>query len=287
MWIAAILMLLFQLVTAHAGSLEDCFEQVQDIDRRIHGCTDRIRQFPKDATAFFNRGAAYLSKGDLDRAIADYATVIQIDPAYSPAYYHRGIAYGGRAQYDQAIADFSKAVEINPGYGGAFDARARIHLMIDQRVLALRDAERAVSIDPFDAEFRDTRARAYEATGRIEEAIADYRRVLSSNPSAKSAVDSLSRLGVSLSTPKAPAGAASALNAPANAARKAKRSAANLHHYVPQPRHSREENAAQPRTYSREEIECERAKHEDASGQNAGYPCWAREAFSRNRIRGR
>ena len=85
MWITAILMLLWLAVAAHAGPLEDCFEQVQDFDRRIHGCTDRIRQFPRDATAFFNRGAAYLSKGDLDHAIADYTAVIQIDPAYSPA----------------------------------------------------------------------------------------------------------------------------------------------------------------------------------------------------------
>jgi len=38
--------------------------------------------------------------------------------------------------------------------------------------------------------------------------------------------------------------------------------------------------AAQPRTYSREEVECERAQHEDPSGYYAGYPCWAREALS-------
>jgi len=46
MWIIAILMLLWQAVAAYAGPLEDC-EQAQDIDRRIHGCTDRIHQFPE------------------------------------------------------------------------------------------------------------------------------------------------------------------------------------------------------------------------------------------------
>jgi len=39
--------------------------------------------------------------------------------------------------------------------------------------------------------------------------------------------------------------------------------------------------AVQPRTYSREEIECERARHEDPAGVYAGFPCWAREAFGR------
>lgn len=255
MWIAAILMLLWQAVAAHAGPLEDC-AQAQDVDRRIHGCTDRIRQFPSDATAFFNRGSAYLSKGDLDRAIADNTMVIYIDPAYATAYYHRGIAYERREQHDQAIADFSKAVEINPRHGGALDARARVYLKTDQRMLALRDAERAVSLEPFDEAFLDTRAHVYEALGRTREAIADYRRALSSNPSRKSAIDGLSRLGVS----------SSALNAPADAARQAKRSA-KPHHYAVQPR------------YSQQEIECERARHADAAGHYAGYPCWARAAL--------
>jgi hypothetical protein len=33
--------------------------------------------------------------------------------------------------------------------------------------------------------------------------------------------------------------------------------------------------------FTREEIECERARHEDPSGRYAGYPCWAGEAFGR------
>jgi tetratricopeptide (TPR) repeat protein len=253
MWITVILMLLWQAVAAHAGPLEDC-EQARDIDRRILGCTERVRQYPGDAKAFFNRGSAYLSKGDLDRAIGDNAQVIEIDPAYASAYYHRGIAYERREQYDQAIADFGKTVEINPRHGGAFDARARIYLKTSQHTLALRDAERAVSLDPFDEKFLDTRAHVYEALGRTQEAIADYRRVLSSNPSLKSAIDGLARLGASSPAVKA---------APADAAGKAKRIAKSQDH------------AAQPR-HSLEEIECERARYADSAGQYAGYPCWAR-----------
>ncbi len=256
-------MLLWQAVDARADPLEDC-EQAQDVDRRIHGCTYRIHQFPRDATAFFNRGSAHLSKGELDRDIADYTGVIQIDPAYSPAYYRRGIAYESRKQFDQALADFSKAVEIHPRHGGAFDARARTYLKINQHKPALRDAERAVSIDPFDAGFLDTRAQVYEALGRTQEAITDYRRVLSSNPSMKSAIDGLGRLGA-VSSP---------LNAPADAAERAKRSA-KPHHYAAQPQ------------YSQEEVECERAHAADPAGHFARYPCWAREALGHGNRRGR
>jgi tetratricopeptide (TPR) repeat protein len=253
MRIAAILMLLWLPLAAYAGPLEDC-EQAQDVDRRVDGCTVRISQYPRDATAFFNRGSAYLGRDDLDRAIADYARVIQIDPAYSPAYYYRGIAYERREQYNAAIADLSKAVEINPRHGSALNARARVYLKTDQHTLALADAERAVSLDPFDEEFLDTRAHVYEVLGRVQEATADYRRLLSKNPSMKSATDGLARLGVSPSS------------APAGAAGETERSA--------RPQH----DAAPPRR-SREQIECERAQYADPSGQYAGYPCWARAAL--------
>lgn len=264
MWITAILVLLWQTVAAHAGPIEDCFEQVQNIDVRIDGCTDRIRQFPRDATAFFNRGAAYLSKGEYDLAIADYTAVIQIDPAYSPAYYYRGIANESRELDDQAIADFSKAVELNPRNGRAFAARARVYLKTGRYAPALRDAERAVSLDPYDEASREARAHAYEALGHIREAVADYRRLLSGNPSMKSALDGLRRLGASPSAPKPAAddpGKAKVITKPSN--------------YTAQPR------------YSREETECELAEYQDPVRQYWGYPCWARDALGRSRVRGR
>jgi hypothetical protein len=33
------------------------------------------------------------------------------------------------------------------------------------------------------------------------------------------------------------------------------------------------------RRYSRQQVECERARHADPSGVYAGFPCWARDAF--------
>lgn len=41
----------------------------------------------------------------------------------------------------------------------------------------------------------------------------------------------------------------------------------------------------QTRVYSRQEVECERARHEDPTGAYAEYPCWAREVFGRARNR--
>jgi hypothetical protein len=62
------------------------------------------------------------------------------------------------------------------------------------------------------------------------------------------------------------AGGIVAVGAPADAAKKYKRSVER--HYYSVPR------------YSREAVECERARHADPTGAYRGYPCWAQEALS-------
>jgi tetratricopeptide (TPR) repeat protein len=197
-WIAVLLTLLLQ-TAAYAGPLEDC-EQDQDIDLRIRGCTERIRQFPSDAAAYFRRGEAYMSQGELDRAIADTSRVVQIDGWYAAAYFTRGMAYERKEQYDRAIADYGKTIEINPRHAGAHSARAVVYIRTGQPALALRDAERAVNLEPYEVDIVATRGRIYEALGRRDDAIADYRQVLAADPSAQVALDGLRRLGASSSS---------------------------------------------------------------------------------------
>ena len=52
----------------------------------------------------FNRGNAYVEKGEHDRAIIDYTFAIQLDPGYADAYDARGVAYTEKGSYDRAIA---------------------------------------------------------------------------------------------------------------------------------------------------------------------------------------
>jgi hypothetical protein len=61
-----------------------------------------------------------------------------------------------------------------------------------------------------------------------------------------------------------------ALHAPADSADPAKKR-------IMKPRTSAA--TVQSRTYSRQQVECERAQYEDPSGAYGGYPCWARGAL--------
>jgi hypothetical protein len=71
-------------------------------------------------------------------------------------------------------------------------------------------------------------------------------------------------------------GGALALNAPAvDAADKAKRTETKR---ITKPGYKKQR--PQYYSYSREAVECERARHADPTGRFGGYPCWAQEALS-------
>jgi tetratricopeptide (TPR) repeat protein len=80
--------------------------------------------------AYYDRGEAWIGKGDCDKtiacdkAIADYTKAIELDSKFVQAYDGRGSAWFIKGDYDKAIADFTKAIEIDPKYDQAYYGRA-------------------------------------------------------------------------------------------------------------------------------------------------------------------
>src|SRR5262249_20189751 len=73
---------------AFADALQDCAKLSGDA--AIQACDQAIRQNPRDAVSYGNRGVEYRNKGDLDRAIADFTKAIEINPKFVGAYNNRG-----------------------------------------------------------------------------------------------------------------------------------------------------------------------------------------------------
>ena len=69
---------------------------------------------------WYNRGAAFMAKGEYDQAIACFDEALAIEPSFAEAYCNRGTAYYEKGQYDPAISDFSKAIEINADFAQAY-----------------------------------------------------------------------------------------------------------------------------------------------------------------------
>jgi tetratricopeptide (TPR) repeat protein len=66
---------------ASPGVAEDWCGGGRDDNFIIAGCTYRLNNAPKEASAYLSRGKAYERKGDFDHAIADYEAALKANPA--------------------------------------------------------------------------------------------------------------------------------------------------------------------------------------------------------------
>ena len=85
---------------------------------------------PDYVDAHYNRGGAYVNKGDYDRAIEDYTKAIELNPDYADAYKNRGFAYSGKGDYNCAIENYTRAIKLNPDLTEVYAGRgvAWLHL---------------------------------------------------------------------------------------------------------------------------------------------------------------
>jgi tetratricopeptide (TPR) repeat protein len=121
---------------ALANAKRDC-EKLSG-DAAIQACDQAIRENPRDAEAYNNRGFKYYDKGDLDRALADFDKAIEIDPKASVAYDNRGVVFRAKGDLDRALADFDKALEIDPKASVAYDNRRGIEAQSQDGGLLIR-----------------------------------------------------------------------------------------------------------------------------------------------------
>ena len=66
------------------------------------------------ASAKVSEGVRLAREGKVEEAIANFNKAIQLNPKNSSAYYHRGNAYVSLENYQDALADYTQAIKINP-----------------------------------------------------------------------------------------------------------------------------------------------------------------------------
>jgi tetratricopeptide (TPR) repeat protein len=149
-----------------------------DLDQAIAYYTRAIAEDPSLASAYNNRGAAYLERGgqnDLQRAVSDFGQAIELDPTFAAPYFNRGLAYFalGEAYDRQSLADLQRAHALQPQACGPTNALCWELSLLGRPEDALPYCEDAVAADPTPRS-RDSRGLAYALLGRTEEAIEDF-----------------------------------------------------------------------------------------------------------------
>jgi tetratricopeptide (TPR) repeat protein len=83
----------------------------------------------------FNRGLAYVAKGDDGRAMQDFDEQIRHMPQYQEAIYQRGMIWGRRHQFDLAVRDFDEVLRLYDYFHDKFCCQAILVKALYQRGL--------------------------------------------------------------------------------------------------------------------------------------------------------
>jgi tetratricopeptide (TPR) repeat protein len=172
---AALLISILAVVSAAADDAATCAAKGANA---VSACDSWIRQEPKNAVAYWDRGEIYRSKRDYDRAISDFNQAIKLDPKYAVAYNGRGEAYYNKHQYDRAMADFEKAFKLDPQYWPAIVGRGMVYEAKGDVVDAFADYDRAIRLNPSASSAYFNRGRMYEQRGDYDRAIFDYNQAI-------------------------------------------------------------------------------------------------------------
>ena len=72
---------------------------------------------------WYESGLRNYNKVDYEAAVRDFSKAIELNPEYATAYNNRGFAYMKLSKYNEAIIDFDKAIELNSKYATAYSNR--------------------------------------------------------------------------------------------------------------------------------------------------------------------
>jgi tetratricopeptide (TPR) repeat protein len=178
------------LIGSSSVALADARQDCDNLsgDASIQACDQAIRQNPRDAVSYYNRGVGYFHKGDFDRATADFSESIEINPKSPMAYNARGVIFEERGDFGRAIVDANKAIEIDPKYAPAYSNRGNALMRkggdLDR---AIADYAKSIEIDPLQNNGAHlnayyNRGFAYQLKHDLDRAMADYAKAIEVDP---------------------------------------------------------------------------------------------------------
>jgi predicted Zn-dependent protease len=122
-----------------------CVQAHGGLHEQIAKATERIRQSPRSAALYLERGELYREHGEHERALADYAAALELDPSLDAVHLARGRFYLDTRQPRRALIDIDRFMAAHPGRADAYALRARAHAGLSHGDQALADYDRAIT----------------------------------------------------------------------------------------------------------------------------------------------
>jgi lipoprotein NlpI len=99
------------LAAAGRAAAETPEEYRAKLAQTVADCTKAIERDPKDAGAYFQRGAAQFKLGKFAESAADFDRQIELDPKAGPGHWQRGITLYYAGKYDEGKKQFKSYEE--------------------------------------------------------------------------------------------------------------------------------------------------------------------------------
>ncbi len=103
---------------------------------------------PKNASALFRRGFAYLKASEPAKALDDFNRALSLDPDMKQIYWYRADAHRALNDLDQALDDYDKAAATDPKDPIIFLNQATILMMLGRAPEALEKLGRSIVLEP-------------------------------------------------------------------------------------------------------------------------------------------
>jgi cell division protease FtsH len=172
------------------------FERIQEgsFDKALGYFDDALKLDPKNARAFYGRGATWHSLDEIERAICDYDAAIRLDPSLSRAFLNRGVLRDRLGEEDEALCDFAEAIRLDPQDAYAYLYRGSAWYERQEFARAVSDYGDAIRLQPTNANAYLQRGRAWKELGELENALQDIHQAVHLDPKLSEGYKNLSLL---------------------------------------------------------------------------------------------
>jgi eukaryotic-like serine/threonine-protein kinase len=93
--------------------------QIRQYEKALADCSEAIKQDPKLASAWFNRGGAYYGLHQYDNALADCTKAVELSPRDAWTHYSLAMALNRKGRTDEAIAEYRGAIQLKKDFAEA------------------------------------------------------------------------------------------------------------------------------------------------------------------------
>lgn len=173
------------------GDAIECTKPETDIDRAIEVCTRAIEsgELPAEilAGAHYERGGAWLGRGDFDGAIADFGEAIRLDPTFKHSYFLRAKALEIKGEFHRAILDLSEIIKLDQRSAMTYRTRGILWYRLREFDRAIADYDRALALRPNDPDILSDRGDSRVRKADLDRAIADFDEALRIDPDHRNA----------------------------------------------------------------------------------------------------